>query len=413
MAARAAGHRVVVTGVGAVTPLGLTVADLWRGVVDGRSAIGTITHFDASGFPTRIAAEVRSQPERPGDATPEIWGRLDRKDRFGWIAAADALRDAGVDTPPLHPSRRGATIGTDVRFADFLNRISSDSRYDAPGDHLRYSTYNLGAALAERHYCEGPHLTIGTACASAAQAIGAAYQIVRRGDADVMVAGGCDAPIDPVLLSGFCRLGALSRRNEHPAGASRPFDRNRDGFVLGEGAGMLVLESLDHARSRGAAIRGELLGYGSSSNAFRITDSPEDGYGAAQAIRAALDDAALPADAVDYINAHGTATRQNDRSETTAIKRCFAERARRIPVSSTKSMIGHLVSASGAVELIVSLLAAVHGVVPPTINYEEPDPDCDLDYVPNVARERSVRVALSNSFAFGGVNAALLVGRCA
>ena len=253
-------------------------------------------------------------------------------------------------------------------------------------------------------------MTVSTACTSGTQAIGVAFQKIRSDEADVMLAGGCDSLIDPLMLTGFSLLGALSKRNDDPTHASRPFDLLRDGFVLGEGAGMVVLEERARARARNARIYGEILGYASSSNAYRITDSPPNGQGAYLAMKHALEDATIEGASIDYINAHGTSTSQNDRSETVAIKRCFGDTAYRVPISSTKSMMGHLVNAGGAVELIVCLLTIAHQIITPTINYEVPDPECDLDYVPNVARPARVRVALSNSFGFGGVNATVVLG---
>jgi 3-oxoacyl-[acyl-carrier-protein] synthase II len=410
MAESAMRRRVVVTGIGVVTPLGSTIPIFWGNLVHGRSAARAITRFDASCFPTQFAAEVRDVGETGGPGEPTVCTLLDRKDRFGWVAATAALQDAQLpDSTSRH--RIGIAVGTERRSPSFLDRIAAKSRYDKPSDHLRTSPFVVSSALAALHGFGGPHLIISSACASSSQAIGVAYQKIRWGEADAMVAGGCDSVVDPLSLSGFSRIGALSTDNANPSHASRPFDRRRDGFVLGEGAGMLVLEELRHATVRAAHIYGEVLGYGSSSNGYRITDSPADGEGAYRAMRLALEDARVQPETVDYINAHGTSTPQNDRSETAAIKRCFGPCARTIPISSTKSMIGHLVTASGAVQLIVCLLTIAHGVITPTINYEEPDPECDLDYVPNEARLSRVGIALSNAFGFGGVNAAVLVGR--
>jgi 3-oxoacyl-[acyl-carrier-protein] synthase II len=276
---------------------------------------------------------------------------------------------------------------------------------------LRFSPFVLAGALASHYELTGPQLTVSTACTSGTQALGVAYQKVQWGQADAMLAGGCDSLIDPLMLTGFSLLGALSKRNDDPTHASRPFDLHRDGFVLGEGAGMLVLEEYERARARGARIYGEVLGYASTSNAYRITDSPPDGQGAYLSMKNALDDARVRPEEVGYINAHGTSTQQNDRSETVAIKRCFGAHAPRVPISSTKSMMGHLVNGGGAVELIVCLLTIAHGILTPTINYQVPDPECDLDYIPNVSRKQQVDRALSNSFGFGGINATVVVGR--
>jgi len=396
-------HRVVVTGIGAVTPLGSTIPLFWERLVAGTSGVRPIRRFDASRFPTTFAAEV-------SDSDHDGSGRLSRKDWFGWVAASQALADAGLDGA-AGGARIGIAIGTERRCQDLLERIARRAIYDDDGDHVRESPFALAAALAADRRFEGPQLTIAAACASSTQAIGLAFQKIQWGDADVMLAGGCDSLVDPVMLTAFGRLGALSTRNADPAAASRPFDLHRDGFVLGEGAGMLVLERHDHAVARGHRIYAEVLGYGASSNAYRVTDLPADGQGLYLSMKWALEDAGLvPAD-VQYINAHGTSTLQNDRSETAAIKRCFGDRASQIPVTATKSMIGHLVCAGGAVELIVTILTLMHGVITPTINYEVPDPECDLDYVPNAARRARVDTALSNSSGFGGVNASVLVGR--
>lgn len=400
-------RRVVVTGLGAVTPLGTTVATMWDGLVAGRSAVGHIRRIDVSTFPTTFGAEVPDLDEARLPKEPALQRLLDRKNQFGWAAADEALRDSGI------LDRRsdciGVALGTEARRPEFLERLATGALYTEPEDHLRYSPIVMAGVLASHHAFTGPQTTVSTACTSGTQAIGVAYQQIQWGVADAMLAGGCDSLIDPLMLTGFSLLGALSRRNDDPARASRPFDLHRDGFVLGEGAGMLVLEERQHAMARGARIYGEVCGYASTSNAYRLTDSPQDGGGAYLAMKLALEDAGVrPAD-VGYINAHGTSTQQNDRSETVAIKRSFGEDARRVAISSTKSMMGHLVNAGGAVELIVCLLALVHGVLPPTINYDVPDPECDLDYIPNQARQQSIDCALSNSFGFGGINATVVV----
>jgi 3-oxoacyl-[acyl-carrier-protein] synthase II len=400
---------VAVTGIGAVTPLGSTIADMWAGLVAGRSAVDYIRRIDASTFPTTFGAEVRDLDENRLPANPALLALLDRKNLFGWVTADDALADSGLLGE--RPARIGVSIGTESRRPDFLQQLAAGTPYLNTEDHLRYSPFVLAAALASQHGLTGPQLTVSTACTSGTQAVGVAFQKVRWGEADAMLAGGCDSLIDPLMLTGFSLLGALSKRNDDPSHASRPFDLNRDGFVLGEGAGMLVLEEFEHARARGARIYGEVLGYASTSNSYRITDSPPDGQGAYLAMRHAIDDAGLRPDEIGYINAHGTSTHQNDRSETVAIKRCFGECAKRVPISSTKSMMGHLVNGGGAVELIVCLLTIDRGVITPTINYEVSDPDCDLDYVPNVARRQHVDRAISNSFGFGGINATVVVGR--
>jgi 3-oxoacyl-[acyl-carrier-protein] synthase II len=401
-------RRVAVTGVGAVTPLGSTIPTMWAGLVGGRSAVDYIHRIDASTFPTTFGAEVEDLDPGRLPADPQVQAILDRKNQFGWVAAADALADSGVLD---HESRIGISIGTESRRPDFLTHLAAGQVYASTSDHLRYSPFVLAAALSSCHGLTGPQLTVSTACTSGTQAVGVAYQKVKWGEADAMLAGGCDSLIDPLMLTGFSLLGALSKRNDDPARASRPFDLHRDGFVLGEGAGMLVLEEFHRAQARGARIYGEVLGYASTSNAYRITDSPPDGQGAYLSMKLALADAELAPEEIGYINAHGTSTHQNDRSETAAIKRCFGESARRVAISSTKSMMGHLVNAGGAVELIICLLTIKESIITPTINYEFPDPECDLDYVPNTARQQRVDRALSNSFGFGGINATVVVGR--
>jgi 3-oxoacyl-[acyl-carrier-protein] synthase II len=403
-------RRVVVTGIGAVTPLGSTIAEMWASLAAGRSGVDYIRRIDASTFPTTFGAEVTDLDPARLPADPTLRTLLDRKNLFGWVAASDALADSGL-LGDRRPARIGIAVGTESRRPDFLNRLAVGDVYPGTHDHLRYSPFVIAGALASRYDLTGPQLTVSTACTSSTQAIGVAYQKVQWGIADAMLAGGCDSLIDPLMLTGFSLLGALSKRNDDPSHASRPFDLHRDGFVLGEGSGMLVLEEFEGAKARGATIYGEVLGYASTSNAYRITDSPPDGQGAYLSMKHAIEDAGLRPEEVGYINAHGTSTHQNDHSETVAIKRCFGEHARHVPISSTKSMMGHLVNGGGAVELIVCLLTIRHGLITPTINYEVPDPECDLDYVPNVARAQRVDRALSNSFGFGGINATVVVGK--
>jgi 3-oxoacyl-[acyl-carrier-protein] synthase II len=403
-------HRVAITGMGVVTPIGSTVDSLWASLVAGRSGVDHIQRFDASAFPTTFGAEVRdlTDDRLPLEGTAQAL--LERKDRYGWVAAMDALRDAAwtADTRPAHV---GISIGTEARRPDLLARLAAGRLYRRADDHLRYSPFVLAGLLAREHGFCGPMFTVSTACTSGTQAVGAAFEQVRSGDADAMLAGGCDSLIDPMMLSGFSLLGALSRRNDDPPRASRPFDAGRDGFVLGEGAGMLVLENLAVARARGAYIHAEIMGYASTSNAYRLTDSPPDGEGAYLAMQRAISDAGLRPEQIGYINAHGTSTRQNDRSETNAIKRCFGRAVSAVPVSSTKSMTGHLVNAGGAVEAIICVLTLGRDVLPPTINLETPDDECDLDYVPNRARPAHVDYVLSNSFGFGGINASVVLSR--
>jgi 3-oxoacyl-[acyl-carrier-protein] synthase II len=402
-------RRVVVTGIGALTPIGTTIPEMWDGLVAGRSGVDYIKRIDASTFPTTFGAEVHTVDESRYPEDPHLLSVLDRKNLFGWIAAHDALNDSAVLAQ--RPERVGVSLGTESRRPDFLSRLADGELYPNGSDHLRFSPFVMAGSLASHYGFTGPQVTVSTACTSSTQAIGVAYQRIQWDEADVMLTGGCDSLIDPLMLTGFSLLGALSRRNDDPSHASRPFDLHRDGFVLGEGAGMLVLEEMGHAEARGARIYGEVLGYASTSNAFRLTDSPPDGQGAYLSMKNALSDGGISPEDVGYINAHGTSTHQNDRSETAAIKRCFGHHAPYVPISSTKSMMGHLVNAGGAVELIICLLTLNHGVITPTINYEVPDPECDLDYVPNVARRQRVNLALSNSFGFGGVNATVVVGR--
>jgi 3-oxoacyl-[acyl-carrier-protein] synthase II len=411
-------RRVVITGIGAVTPLGNDVQSTWDGLKEGRSAVDYISLFDASEFPTKIAAEVKDF--HPGALIEGVEPQdlLDRKTQFGVASARMAMQDADMIDAGIDPLRFGVALGSEARRRDLLLWVAAKSRNIeealsgiTPIDHLRFSPFLLSSLLSQLYTARGPNMTISSACASGTQAIGYAFDKIRLGDADIMLTGGCDSLIDPMVVTGFNLLGALSTNNENPKKASRPFDLKRDGFILGEGAGILVLEELSHARRRGARVYAEMIGYGASSNAWRITDSPPDGQGAYLSMKFALEDAGIAPNEVDYINAHGTSTLQNDKSETAAIKRCFGDHAYRLAVSSTKSMMGHLVNAGGAVELIVCVLSVKENVLTPTINYEFPDAECDLDYVPNRARRAEVRTALSNSFGFGGCNSSLLVRR--
>jgi 3-oxoacyl-[acyl-carrier-protein] synthase II len=424
-------RRVVITGMGAVTPLGHSVAELFRSAVAGRNGVGPITQFDASRFPTRVAAEVRGfdlarHLRLPPDA--EHWGA---NTRFAAAAAHQALEDAGLlDLGDAGRTRFGVYLGTGEGTQDFYHlvwlvaqstapdRPGLDSRIFTaeglrhldPGEEYEKELHTTAARVAAYFGLYGPNFGCLTACAAGSQAVGEAAELIRHGDADLMLAGGTHSMIHPLGVTGFSRLTALSTCPD-PERASRPFDRNRDGFVLGEGAGALVLEELGHARRRGATVYAELTGYGSTADAFRVTDSHPEGRGAVACMRAALADAGLAPEQIGYINAHGTGTEVNDRVETLAVKQVFGERAYGVPVSSSKSMLGHLIAAAGAVELILTVEALRHGVLPPTIHYETPDPTCDLDYVPNAAREQRVDHAMSNSFAFGGQNISLVVSR--
>lgn len=412
-------ERVVITGLGCVTPLGHTVEQTWQALLTGQSAMAPITRFNPEGFSTTFAAEIKGF-QSPLTGHDVKWS--DDKAAFASAAADEAMADAGL-TPGQIPSHRmGISVGAEISRPDLrdlaerveiLRQASPEDVYRAvePRDFVVMAPWFPASHLAVRYGAAGPALTTSTACTSSAQAIGDALRLLRRGEVDVVLAGGTDRLVEEFMVVGFGLLGALSTRNEDPTAASRPFDRTRDGFVLGEGAGFIVLERLDHAKARGAKIHAELLGYGCSANAWRITDSPPDGRGARQSMVDALRDAKINAEDVDYINAHGTSTQQNDASETAGIRGALGEDADRTPVSSTKSMMGHLVAACGAVELIVCIQAIRDRIVPPTVNYEHPDPACDLDYVPNDARDHAVDVALTNAFGFGGSNGTLAVAR--
>ncbi len=421
-------RRVVITGIGCVTPMGTDVDTIWRRLLAGESGIGYTTLFDASNFPTKISAEVRDWDLSDVGENPDDWKHQGRHTHFAVGAAKKAMADSGIEDAKIAPTRFGIYTGSGEGQQDFDRFTKMMVAGLAGGDTLDLAKFtqvgletlhpiaeleqepNMPAShLASLFGAEGPNSNCLTACAASSQAIGEAVEIIRRGEADVMLAGGTHTMIHPFGVTGFNLLTALSTHNDEPTKASRPFDRNRDGFVLGEGAGMVVLESLEQAKARGAHIHGEVRGFGSTADAFRITDTHPQGRGAISCIKMALQDAELPPEAVDYINAHGTSTSVNDRVETLAIKQVFGERAYKIPVSSTKSMMGHLIAAAGATEVIVCLLALRDNVVPPTTNYETPDPDCDLDYVPNEAREVPCNAALTNSFGFGGQNIALLL----
>ena len=422
-------RRVVVTGMGCITPLGTRVDELWTHLKNGDSGVGLTTVFDASKFPTKISAEVRNWDITDEGYTAEDWKYCGRHTKFAAGAAMRAMTDAGLSTGLDDPTRLGVYLGSGEGQQDF-NSFTAMMMEAIQGETLDVARFtklglerlhplaeieqepNMPAGhLAGVFNAQGPNVNCLTACAASSQAIGEATELISRGEADVMLSGGTHSMIHPFGVTGFNLLTALSTRNDEPARASRPFDRDRDGFVLGEGSAMVVLEELEHARKRGATIYGEVLGYGSTADAFRITDTHPEGRGASACIRMALDDATLGLGDIGYINAHGTSTSVNDRVESLAIKHVFGPQAYKIPVSSTKSMMGHLIAAAGATELIVCLLAIRDQILPPTINYENPDPDCDLDYIPNEAREAPCSHALSNSFGFGGQNISLIVGR--
>jgi 3-oxoacyl-[acyl-carrier-protein] synthase II len=417
--------------MGCVTPMGNSVDQTWRRLLRGESGVGYTTIFDASNFPTRISAEVRDFDISEFGEDPGRWKYRGRHTKFAAGAAKQAVEQSGIDERSIEPTRFGVYMGAGEGQQDFAHFTSTmtaaleGDRFDLarfsrigmdilhPQAELEQEPNMPAGHIASMFNAQGPNLNCLTACAASSQAIGEAAELIRRGDADVMLSGGTHSMIHPFGVTGFNLLTALSTRNDAPAKASRPFDRDRDGFVLGEGAAMVVLEEFEHAKARGATIHGELLGYGSTADAFRITDTHPEGRGAASCVRMALADAQLNLDDIHYINAHGTSTDVNDKVESLAIKTVFGDQAYRIPVSSTKSMMGHLIAAAGATEMIICLMAIRDNLLPPTINYETPDPACDLDYIPNKPREASCRYALSNSFGFGGQNVALIVGRCA
>ncbi|MGH9542302.1 MAG: beta-ketoacyl-ACP synthase II [Terriglobales bacterium] len=408
-------RRVVATGVGLICAVGLTAPETWEGLLAGRSGVAPITHFDAAQFACRIAAEVKGFDPLAFVEKKEV-KKMGRFIQLVMAAAAEAVTAARLGDPVAEPERTGVHIGSGIGGFDVIER---EHRNLLEGGPRRISPFfipasivNLAAGHVSIRYCaRGPNEATCTACTSSAHAVGDAYRIIQRGDADVMICGGTEAAITPMGIGGFAAMRALSTRNDEPARASRPFDKLRDGFVVGEGAGIVILEELEHARRRGAPILAELIGYGMSADAFHITMPSEDGAGAFHAMANTLRDAGLEPRAVDYINAHGTSTSYNDKFETMAIKRLFGEHARKVAISSSKSMTGHLMGGAGGLEAGISILALRDQMVPPTANYEVPDPDCDLDYTPNQPRPRAIRHALSNSFGFGGTNAALLFRR--
>ncbi|MCS7227014.1 MAG: beta-ketoacyl-ACP synthase II [Gloeomargarita sp. SKYB31] len=404
-------ERVVVTGLGAITPLGNTVADYWAGLLAGRSGIGRITLFDPTGYACQIAGEVKgfdpSTYLERRDAK-----RMDRFAQFAVCASLQAVQDAGLKITPENAAQVGVVIGTGVGGLRIMEEQHQVLQNKGP-DRLSPFTVpmmicNMAAGLTAIHVgAKGPNSCPVTACAAGANAIGDAFRLIQQGYAQVMICGGTEGAVTPLSMAAFAACKAMSLRNENPQAASRPFDRDRDGFVMGEGAGILVLEALSHAQARGARIYAELVGYGCTCDAYHITAPVPDGEGATRAIELALKDGGLRPDQVNYINAHGTSTPANDVTETKAIKRALGDYAYQVAVSSTKSMTGHLLGGSGGIEAVATVLAIYHNQVPPTINLDNPDPECDLDYVPHQARAMPVDVALSNSFGFGGHNVTL------
>jgi len=408
-------RRVVVTGLGVITPLGTGVDKSWQSLCQGKSGIDAITRFDAADFRTRIAGEVRDfAPAEFLDK--KLVRRNDRFIQFALAASRMAMEDAGLVVSDSQGDSVGVSLGTTLGGIESVEKnhrllIDGATRQISPFFVPGFLTNMASGQVAIAFGARGPNKCSSTACASGAHAIGDAFRLIQWGDADVMIAGGSEAGINPIMFAGLDAERVMSTRNDAPQKASRPFDKDRDGFVTSEGSGIVILEEMESALSRGARIYAEVLGYGASCDAYHITAPDPDGAGAAACMKMALKDAAISPDAVDYINAHGTSTQLNDLAETRAIKRVFQERASKLAVSATKSMTGHLWGAAGAVEAVFCILTINHGVIPPTINYETPDPECDLDYVPVVAREAEVRVVLTNSFGFGGTNASLIMGR--
>lgn len=405
--------RVVITGLGAVTPVGIGIDAFWQSLINGKSGIERITRFDPSDYSTQIAGEVKDFDASQFIDKKEA-KRMDRCTQFAIAAAKMAFQDAGIDFDQEDRSRMGTLIGTGIGGMDTLHDQYKTLFDKGPG---RISPFfvpmmiaNMPAGQTSITFgLQGPCSCVVTACATGTNAIGDAFKIIQRGDADVMVAGGTEAAISPSAVAGFCAMKAMSTRNDEPQKASRPFDKDRDGFVMGEGAGIIIMETLDHALARGAKIYAEIVGYGSNADAYHITAPAPEGAQAAKCMAMALKDAGMEPKEVDYINAHGTSTPLNDKNETLAIKALFGDHAQKLKVSSTKSMTGHLLGAAGGIEAIASVLTIAKGVVPPTINLENQDEELDLDYVPNKAQEHTVHAALSNSFGFGGHNATILV----
>ena len=408
-------RRVVVTGLGAVTPLGVDVRSTWDAVLAGTSGVGPITRFDAKDFSTTIAAEVKGFDAERFIDRKEI-KRMDPFIHYAMAAAHMAMEDAGLAIDAALGPKVGVYMGSGLGGLSTLERYHQAYMEGGPRKISPFFITMLISNLAPGHIAmrygaKGPNIAMSTACSASSHATGEGMHAIRSGVCDVVIAGGAEATITPLGLGGFCTMKALSTRNDDPGTASRPFDKDRDGFIMGEGSTILILEELERARNRGAKIYAELVGYGASADAHHVTAPAPGGEGAVRAMTAALADAGVPASAIDYINAHGTSTPYNDLFETMAIKTVFGDRAKSIAVSSTKSMTGHLLGASGAIEGMFCSLALHEGVIPPTMNYTTPDPECDLDYVPNAPRRQAIRYAMSNSFGFGGTNSVLLFGR--
>jgi 3-oxoacyl-[acyl-carrier-protein] synthase II len=406
-------RRVVVTGLGIVSPMGSTVATAWDGIVNGRSGVGPITRMDVSAFPVRIGGQVTGFTAEDYMAPKDV-RKFDPFVPYGFASAVQAIRDSGFEVTPENSPRIGVAIGAGIGGLSTIEEntekwLESKSPRKISPFFIPGSIINAAAGQVSIHFgLRGPNLALVTACTTSTHSIGIAARCIQYGDADIMVAGGAEMAFTPLGVGSFCQARALSQRNDEPGRASRPWDRDRDGFVMAEGGGAIVLEEYEHAKARGAQVYAEFVGFGMSGDAHHITAPPEDGEGARLAMANAIRDAGVNPSDVQYINAHATSTELGDRAETIAIKRAFGDAARSIAVSSTKSMTGHLLGAAGVVEAIFSILAIRDDILPPTINLENPDPECDLDYVPGVARQAAVQVALSNSFGFGGTNGSLV-----
>jgi len=407
--------RTVVTGLGAVSPLGHSVNELWDGLLSGKSGITAITRFDTAAYPCRIGGEVKNFDPTTRIDKKEV-RRMDLASQYGVFASEEAVKDSGLDLTSIDLDRCGVVIGSGIGGIGTFEKQHSTLENEGPG---RVSPFFIPMMIVDmcaglvsiRYGFGGPNYATVSACASSAHAINDAYRIIQRGEADIMIAGGTEATITPTALAGFCQARALSTRNDAPEKASRPFDKDRDGFVMGEGSAMLVLESLEHAQQRGARIYAELMGGGMTGDAYHMTAPHPQGNGAKRAMVIALADAGITGESIDYVNTHGTSTDLGDVAETRALKEVFGDRAYKLMINSTKSMTGHLLGTAGALELIACIKSIETGLVHPTINLDNPDPECDLDYVPHTKRSAPVRLAISNSFGFGGHNVSLIVGR--
>lgn len=406
-------RRVVITGIGCVTPIGNNVRDFWSSLKEGKNGVRKITYFDASSYSSQIAGEVKNFD--PSDyIDPKGVRRLDKFAQYAIVSSYMALEDAGIDLEKVDKERAGVLLGSGIGG---LKVIEDQHAILIKRGPSKVSPFLIPMLIADEapgqiainFGFKGPNLSIATACASASHAIGVSFRAIQQGDADIVVTGGSDAAVTPLGLAGFCQMKALSTHNEAPEEASRPFDKERDGFIMADGGGILIIESLEHAEKRNARIYSEIVGFGMTADAYHITAPDPEGEGARLSMKKALEDAEINPSDVDYINAHGTSTQYNDKVETLAIKRLFGKDAYKIPISSTKSMTGHMLGAGGAVELIACVKTLAEGIIHPTINYKNADPECDLDYVPNEARKKDVKIAISNSFGFGGHNACVVV----